>query len=457
MAELIKGRYEIRKQIGEGGMGRTFLAFDQKNRKDVVVKLLQLRKAGEWKTIELFEREAETLKNINHPFIPDYMDYFTLEKGGDTEYYLVQEYIRGKNLEQQVKQGKHFSEDQVFAVAEKLFSILVYLQDRRPPIVHRDINAKNIIVDENDEVYLVDFGAVQSAVKNAVLGGTTVVGTYGYMPMEQMMGKACAASDLYAAGITLIYLLSHTSPQDLPMKKMKVMYKDFVKISPRYCRFLDTLIEPDLAGRLPDAESALALLKKIRQGESVGDDHYAAVIDLHNLLPPFKSRIRFEKNDETVAVIVPGKISGNLPLLLFSLGWLLIIGFWTTMVLQIPGSFSLLFSLFSVPFWLVGFFIIGKVINGFSKAGLTLTPEFVRIKRGVLRPAVTLPLEQVQKIAVKEIQAGRGRRGTYPGQAVNFGVEIEAGAKTVLIDKFLTQSEAQWIVQVVETYKEYYS
>jgi serine/threonine protein kinase len=281
-----------------------------------------------------------------------------------------------------------------------------------------------------------------------------VVGTYGYMPMEQMMGRACAASDLYALGMTLIYLLSHMNPENFPLKNMKIMYKQFVSISSRYLTFVDKLIEPDPARRLPDAKNALSLLTRLKQGAVAAADRYEAVIDLHNLLPPFKSKIRFETRDEVLTITIPGKILKFLPLAGLSVFWFSFIALWTMLVFQIPGVFSIFFGLFSLPFWLVGLFLIGKTINGFSRALVTLSPESVSIKRGILRSLVTVPLEHVQKITTKETRTTIQGRNNSPGQALTYGVELEAGAKSIVLDKFLTQSEAQWIAQVVEKYKQ---
>jgi len=459
MSDLIRNRYHIKKQLGEGGMGKTFQALDKKYRQEVVIKILHLKSAKEWKVVELFEREAKTLKNIDHPFIPDYINYFTESKDGDTEYYLVQEYIAGNNLAQLVKDGKRFNEKQVIDIAEKLLSILVYLQNLKPPIVHRDINPKNIILNNNNDVYLVDFGAVQGAVKSAALGGSTVVGTYGYMPMEQMMGKASMASDMYALGMTLIFLLSHTNPEDFPIKNMKIMYKKFVKISSRYYSLLDKMIEPDLAKRLPDAQSALALLAKLKQGAMVDSDDYAAVIDMHNLLPPFKSKIRFERKGDELTISISSKALRNIPLLLFSVFWFGFSFFWTTIATQ--RFFAM--ALFSIPFWAAGLLIIGKVINSFSKAIISLTPDNVSIKHGILWPKKRFPLSQITQVASKVIQ--RTRRGRQMGDLsgimstseISYGIKIEAGAKTVIIDKYLTESEAQWVAQVIEKYKQLYT
>lgn len=458
MKDIIKKRYAVKKQLGEGGMGKTFLAFDKKTQQDVVLKILHLRAAGEWKVVELFEREASTLKNIDHPFIPDYIDYFTQSKEGDTEYYLVQEYISGENLAELVKQGRRFTEEQVVDIAGKLLSILVYLQNLKPPVVHRDINPKNIILNGNSDVYLVDFGAVQSAVKSAASGGSTVVGTYGYMPMEQLMGKACMASDMYAVGMTLIYLLSHTNPEDFPIKSMKIMYKKFVNISSRYYSLLDKLVEPDLARRLPNAKSALSMLAKLKQGGEVAADEYAAVIDLHNLFPPFKSKIRFERKGDEVAITIPGRIINSIPLLFFSIFWFGFLSFWTTFAVN--DFFPM--ALFSIPFWLAGLFIIGKVVKGFSKTVISLTPDRVIIKRAALWPKKTFPLEFISNVSSQEIQKSIQRDISRPWRSTpasmdtrfRYGIKIEAGAKSVIIDKYLTESEARWVAQVIEKYKQ---
>jgi serine/threonine protein kinase len=450
MAELINKRYRIKQQLGEGGMGKTFLALDQKNGKQVVIKRLCLKTVNEWKAVELFEREARTLKNIDHPFIPEYLDYFTRSKDGDTEYYLVQEYIEGGNLAGQVKAGKRFTEEQVFDIAEKLLSILSYLQGLRPPLVHRDINPKNIIINRNNDVWLVDFGAALGAAKGAGSGGTTVVGTYGYMPMEQLMGKASPASDIYALGMTLIYLLSHMNPQDFPIKNMKVIYRNLIKISARRGRFIDRLIEPDPVKRLPDAKTALSLLEKLKQGETLDDDRYAAVIDLHNLLPPFKSRIRFEKRDEELIIAIPGKFIRNLPLLVFLAFWFFFVIGWG--VIASRNGFGL--TVFSVPFWLGGLVQLVKLVNGLSTCTLSLTPDIVAVKNGILRLKKTLPLEKISNIT-KTIFKRKYKNISDLNTA--HGIKMEAGAKTILIDKFLTESEAQWIAQVVQEYKAVYS
>jgi serine/threonine protein kinase len=457
MKNILRNRYEIKRELGQGGMGKTFLAYDHKLQKEVVVKILGLKATDEWKTVELFEREAKTLKNIEHPFIPDYIDYFTQSKDGDTEYYLVQEYIAGKNLKKLIEDGKRFKEEQVLEIAEKLLAILVDLQKLNPPVVHRDINPKNIILNEKGDIYLVDFGAVQGVVKSAAMGSSTVVGTYGYMPVEQMMGKACPASDIYAAGITLIYILSHNNPEALPIKNMKVVYKDSVKLDPRYFILLDKMIEPDLARRLPDAQSALKMLAKLKQGKVADAGQFDAIIDLHNLLPPFKSNIKFVKRGDELSLIIRGKIAHNFFLLGFDIMWLAFITIWTRFMFEAPYFFGVVMCLFSIPFWLVGLFLLYKVIDGFSKSNVCLTKEFISIKRGMLTPKIKLPIEYINNVTIKEIQKTQQTQKNYLQMPIAYGIIIESGAKNIVIDKFLTKTEAQWVVQVIEKYKQLYT
>ncbi|MEQ8963569.1 MAG: protein kinase, partial [Coleofasciculus sp. C2-GNP5-27] len=154
----------------------------------------------QWDEFKLFEREAAVLKQLNHPQIPNYRDYFSLDKEtGEGLYWfgLVQEYIPGKSLQQLLDQSYHFSETQVRSIATQVLKILQYLHGLKPPVLHRDIKPNNLILGQDKRVYLVDFGAVQNSA--AVEGVTfTVVGTSGYAPLEQFWGQAVAASDLYA-------------------------------------------------------------------------------------------------------------------------------------------------------------------------------------------------------------------------------------------------------------------
>lgn len=158
--------------------------------------------------------------------------------------------LKGKNLHQQ----------QVRKIAVDVLNILVYLHQLSPPVLHRDIKPSNLILGEDEQVYLVDFGAVQD--KAAKEGATfTVVGTYGYTPMEQFGGRAVPASDLYALGATLIHLLTGTAPADLPQRDLRIQFSDRVSLSSSFIHWLDKITEPAPEQRFTTASQALDALK----------------------------------------------------------------------------------------------------------------------------------------------------------------------------------------------------
>jgi serine/threonine protein kinase len=174
----------------------------------------------------LFEREAQVLKQLNHPRIPQYRDYFAIDDRM-LWFGLVQDYIPGTSLKDLLSQGKRFSQEQVRQIAVEVLQILIYLHELNPPVLHRDIKPSNLILGDDGQVYLVDFGAVQD--RAAKEGATfTVVGTYGYAPMEQFGGRTVPASDLYALGTTLIHLLTGIAPADLPQDDLRIQFSDKV-------------------------------------------------------------------------------------------------------------------------------------------------------------------------------------------------------------------------------------
>ena len=171
----------------------------------VVIKELSISNLENWKNKELFEREIAVLNSLNHKQIPNLIDNFELGDGSDKCHYLVMEYIEGVNLEEEISK-KRYTENEVLELIEELLNILDYLHSFSPPIVHRDIMPSNIICRKVDnKLVLIDFGAVTEALK--VEGGSTVVGTYGYMAPEQFMGQASVQSDYYSLGAIMIKLL----------------------------------------------------------------------------------------------------------------------------------------------------------------------------------------------------------------------------------------------------------
>jgi len=259
--EIIAERYLILDILGQGGVGTTYRAQDLKNEQQVALKALSLRRMTDWKMIELFEREAKILAQLHHPAIPRYLDYFEIDTAQDRSFYIVQQLAPGKSLAVLVENGWHFDQREVYFIATQILQILVYLQELTPPIIHRDIKPQNLIRSPDGQVFLVDFGAVQDTYHHTVTGGSTVVGTYGYMAPEQFRGQAVLSTDLYGVGTTLLFLLTRKSPADLPQRQLKIDFRSHISLDNNFADWLEKMLEPVIEDRFPTAKAALAVLQ----------------------------------------------------------------------------------------------------------------------------------------------------------------------------------------------------
>ena len=219
---MLKQRYRARRLIGQGGFGRTFLAVDEylPSKPDCVIKQFFPQDQGlehAEKAAELFQQEAMRLDDLGrHPQIATLLAYFDQ----DRRQYLVQEFIDGRNLTQELEAEGPFSEEQIWQVLAELLPVLQFLHDCQ--VIHRDVKPENIIrrvaserVAPGETLVLVDFGAAKLATGTALQRTGTVIGSAGYTAPEQLMGKAIFASDLYSLGVTCLHLLTEVPPFDL--------------------------------------------------------------------------------------------------------------------------------------------------------------------------------------------------------------------------------------------------
>ncbi|HEY9795902.1 MAG TPA: serine/threonine-protein kinase, partial [Leptolyngbyaceae cyanobacterium] len=299
--QVLDTRYEVQQQLGKNVGRRTLLARDLKTNELVVVKLLSFGTDFEWEHLKLFEREAETLKAISHPAIPSYLNYFELDSPNGKGFALVQTYVEGKSLEEQLKEGHTFSEVEVKQIAKALLEILIYLHGRQPSVIHCDIKPSNIVLTNRSGnsvgvVYLVDFGSVQTLA--ATEGGTiTVVGTYGYMPPEQFGSRTVPASDLYSLGATLIALVTGTHPADLPHKDGQIQFEQAVNLSPAFADWLRWMTQPSLDKRLTSAVEALQALEQPPQRD------IAPIV----VSKPTGSKVSLTKDANSLEILIPAK------------------------------------------------------------------------------------------------------------------------------------------------------
>jgi ankyrin repeat protein len=259
--EIIAQRYRITDTLGQGGVGITYAAQDLKSGQQVALKALSVRQMGDWKVLELFEREARILEQLNHPAIPRYLDYFEVDTPEDRAFYIAQELAEGKSLADLVAIGWRTNEDGVRRIATQILEILVYLHTLKPPVVHRDIKPQNLIWGKDGKIFLVDFGAVQDTYRSTFAKGSTIIGTYGYMAPEQFLGQAVPATDLYGLGATVLFLLTHRSPSDLPQERLKISFRSRIQVSDAFADWLEKMLEPDVEDRFSSAKEALAALQ----------------------------------------------------------------------------------------------------------------------------------------------------------------------------------------------------
>ena len=261
-----KEYYQIEKELGQGGFATSWLARDTRNQQLCVLKKINLAQMDTWKSLELFERECKTLKHLKHPGIPHFIDAWSHEGNNEQapEAVLVQEYIPGKNLEQWLEDGRRFSEAEALELALQMCEILSYLHGFSPPVIHRDIKPGNVILDDKQRLFLIDFGAVKQTLSSQSQS-VTLIGTFGYMPLEQMEGRSLPASDLYSLGATLVFLLSGRTPAELERKNLKLDFRPHTLLSNKFNQILDTLLEPDLSKRYSNVAELQADLLKLKQ------------------------------------------------------------------------------------------------------------------------------------------------------------------------------------------------
>lgn len=261
---LLGGRYQIIRRLGGGGFGQTFLAEDQHlpGRPFCVVKHLQ-PKANHPDALaasqRLFEAEATVLHELgHHGQIPRLTAHFQ----ENNEFYLVQEFVQGTVLSQELKQRRVLSELEVLDFLIEVLTVLEFVHQHQ--VIHRDIKPANLMRRQVDgKIVLIDFGAVKQLVTpdwqpdSAPM--TVAVGSSGYSPPEQLAGKACFASDIYAVGMIALQAMTGIVPKQLPTDSdsHEVKWRDRVQVNPDFAAVLDRMVRYDFRQRYQSASEVL--------------------------------------------------------------------------------------------------------------------------------------------------------------------------------------------------------
>ena len=433
VGQILSDRYQLKQKLGQNAGRQTWLA-SLTNTERVIVKLLAFGDQVQWEDLKLFEREADILKQLDHPQIPRYRDYFSVDDRL-LWFGLVQDYIPGSSLKELITSGKKFSEAEVHKIAIEILEILIYLHELSPAVLHRDIKPSNLIFDLNQQIYLVDFGAVQN--RATTQGATfTVIGTYGYAPMEQFGGKAVPASDLYALGATLIHLLTGTSPADLPQKQLRIQFSSSISLSPHFIRWIETLTAPDVQQRFSTARLALKALNN--------------QLTLHtNPLThqPYGSRIQLHTSFSQLEIDIPQRgLQISHRFLIFAL--ILTYG------LTIPYGILTFQPLVVIP-WLLGLLPLSiLMLSAFSGIHLFLNRDHFVIEWKLLGL-------RYRRIQGKTSAIGRvyiGNEAIAINNTLLVSIVLQAGLKEFkfgAVFPSLPELERDWLIQEIENWLYY--
>ncbi|OZH51812.1 hypothetical protein AFK68_28430 [Hydrocoleum sp. CS-953] len=277
---VLAERYRAVKIIGQGSFGRTFQAVDEykPSKPFCVIKQFFPQAQGTKilsKAAELFAQEAERLDSLGrYPQIPELLAYFTQ----NNRQYLVQEFIDGQNLQQELEESGAFNESQILELLKSLLLVLEFIHSKQ--VIHRDIKPENIIRRNNnnqypvrarsspDNIILVDFGAAKYATITALAVTGTVIGTEGYAAPEQAVGKATFSSDIYSLGVTSIHLLTGVQPFELfDVSEGEWVWRDYLqsKVSDELGKILDKMIVGATKKRFKNVGEILSLIQHTSQ------------------------------------------------------------------------------------------------------------------------------------------------------------------------------------------------
>lgn len=273
IGKTLRNRYKVLQNLGSGGFGKTYVAEDIEKFNEVCVikqfaPQIQEEEIGALiKATELFEQEAKRLQQLGeHPQIPTLFAYFR----EDDCLYLVQQFINGQNLLEELEQQGTYSEQKIREFLLELLEIFKTVHQYN--VIHRDIKPQNIVRRRSDgKLVLIDFGASKQLSQTVMTQQGTMIGSFGYAPQEQMQdGKAYPTNDLYSLGVTCFHLLTGIRPSELWQQQgygWVTGWRQYLKqpVSQELGAILDKLLQPDYLQRYQSAEEALQALTNLNQ------------------------------------------------------------------------------------------------------------------------------------------------------------------------------------------------
>lgn len=435
----IEGRYRILAPLGRGAFAVAYRCEDLREGGEVVVKLYDLG-GKSWSLLTSFEREAAVLAQLAHPSIPRYVEHAQLSDG---RFMLVQSYAGGRSLAELLRDGRRFSDEEVAALTERVLSVLEYLQSLNPPIIHRDIKPGNLVLDDEGRVNLVDFGSVKEAFRRDSDFASTIAGTYGYMAPEQFQGRATIQSDLYGLAATLVHVLSHIPPSELPQDGLKLDFRESVKASAGTLKWLERMLEPDPRQRFGDAKQALAAYRERDATPLAVVAKETKVVARRRNKPPSGSRIVLDVDDGALNLLIPGGgfAGEGVAMFGFATFWLGFITFWTWLSRQGP----IFFTLFSIPFWFVGIRMMYQALSAmFGETAIAIDGERYSVQKRLWGTLQTYE-GRTQDLAGADLAETDTRMN---GKRIAHCV-LHAGVKDITFGAQLALAERRWVVDTI--------
>ena len=275
IGNLLGARYKIIDVLGSGGFGKTFIAEDTQRPGNPKCVVKQLKPASQDPKFlqaarRLFNTEAETLEKLGkHDRIPRLLAYFEEQQ----EFYLVQEFIEGHTLSEELPLGQPLPEAQVIVLLKNILEVLEYVHAQS--VIHRDVKPSNLMRRQSDQkLVLIDFGAVKEI--RAQLANdrleqrdfTLGIGTQGYTPSEQLIGQPRFSSDIYAVGMIGIRALSGLHPSELPQDPdtCEICWRSHAQVSSELAMILDKMVRYHFSERYQSATAVLQALQRLNHG-----------------------------------------------------------------------------------------------------------------------------------------------------------------------------------------------
>ncbi|MFI5346937.1 MAG: serine/threonine-protein kinase [Elusimicrobiota bacterium] len=277
-SHLLNGQYEVREQVGEGGMGAVYKGWDRALKRPVAVKRLRAELQKNARERERFLREAELVASLRHPHI---VEIYTIVRDAE-DTHLVFEYIVGATVHQRLNEsaGRHFSAGRALEVLKGIAKAVDHAHVRH--VIHRDLKPANVMITEDGWVKVMDFGIARQVADSLMTTTKTIVGTPTYMAPEQAMGQVVKESDVYALGVTFYEMLTGGLPFKGPDEMRDKMDERYVAASS---------LVPDLP---PAVDAVLAKALSSRPG-----DRYPSCLEFY--------RAAAEALDERVTPVPSGK------------------------------------------------------------------------------------------------------------------------------------------------------